>query len=263
MPCVQPVPRGLRGEQGRKDAGGKAPKVGFRTPSSLEGSRLLTEPAATKCVSFTQPEGPRTGRGGRWADSALAVPVGDAAAGFSEEERTRATFLQRRPLWIAPGTDTSPLTRLHVPDSRACEGRQGNRPWAHRLADRDADPGQGVGQGRRELATRPQLAGASRESRRAHGAVGIGEMWSVFEGDQIRRHAAFHRSLFKSPEPGGNVSVLGEQAGAVRKWTQSLSVAGNLEVTAVRRRLRRPHFTKRPPRRASTAGPQRWARSWP
>lgn len=168
-----------------------------------------------------------------------------------------------RPLWIAPGADTSPLTRLHVPDSRACEGRQGNRPWAHRLADGDADPGQGVGQGRRELATRPQLAGASRESRRAHGAVGFGEMWSVFEGDQIRRHAAFHRSLFKSPEPGGNVSVLGEQAGAVRKRTQSLSVAGNLEVTAVRRRLRRPHFTKRPPRRASTAGPQRWARSWP
>lgn len=102
--------------------------------------------------------------------------------------------------------------------------------------------------------------GASREATVPKGPWGSG---STFEEAQIHKHNTFLHSVLKSPEPGGNVSVLCEQVGAIRKQTQSLSVAGNLEATAIRRRLRRPHFTKRKPRWASTAGPQRSAHSWP
>lgn len=77
--------------------------------------------------------------------------------------------------------------------------------------------------------------GASREATVPKGPWGSG---STFEEAQIRKHNTFLHSVLKSPEPGGNVSVLCEQVGAIRKQTQSLSVAGNLEATAIRRRLR-------------------------
>lgn len=113
---------GASGGAGQKGRWGQSTEGRLQTPSGLEGSRLLTEPLATKRLSFTQPERMRTGRGGRCADSALAVPVEGPATGFLE---VSARVL--RPAASAPRDCTGPRTmspklgRLHVPDSGACE----------------------------------------------------------------------------------------------------------------------------------------------